>query len=59
MSHEEWELGCLNILENPFGTESNYYTSHTTYMEFGDRQAWIAYGIAYLESVKGDIENML
>ena len=53
----KWELSCLNILETTFGKDSEYYTRLSQVRKFGNRQAWVDYGIAYMESAKEEIEK--
>jgi hypothetical protein len=53
----KWELSCLNILETTFGKDSEYYTRLSQVRNFGNHQAWVDYGIAYMESAKEEIEK--
>ena len=56
-SFHMWELSCLNILEKTFGKESDHYISFKRYLTFGNRQAWVDYGLSCMESAKEEVEK--
>jgi hypothetical protein len=58
-SYRRWALSCLNILEKTFGKESQHYLSFKGYVAFSNRQAWVDYGIACMESAKEEVEKGL
>ncbi len=57
-NYRKWELSCLNILKVTFG-EGEYYNRIKSHQKFGNREAWIPYGIACMESAKEEIEQGL
>lgn len=52
-----WQLSCLNILQRTFGKNSEYYTRLREVAVFGNREAWVDYGVAYMESAKEEVEK--
>ena len=53
----KWHLSCLNILERTFGKDSEYYIRFKNLFVILNSQAWVDYGVAYMESAKEEVEK--